>query len=176
MDTKGKCLWKKWYHKRNVHWLKQIKKKNKVSNPPKNPTVLPRHCLITFMLVKGWNTNLGKRTLCRQRNALGITEFSTQIIKFASCKHFSIWEAILILFEEYIDEILYWWDSETIISCADLKDSDSGKASCTVLLNPQGWGREVGKQSFKTGKFAFILLPTTNWQLPRAFARLPRWC
>ena len=29
----------------------------------------------------------------------------------------------------------------------------------------------MGKQSFKTGEFAFILLPTTDWHLPRAFAR-----
>ena len=101
MGTKGKCLWKKWYHERNDHWLKQIKKKTKVSNPPKNPTVLQRHCIITFMLVKGWNTNLGRRNLCRQRKALGITESNTQIITFASSRHFSIWEAILILFEEY---------------------------------------------------------------------------
>ena len=28
----------------------------------------------------------------------------------------------------------------------------------------------MGKQSFKTGKFAFILLPTTNGHSPRAFA------
>ena len=28
----------------------------------------------------------------------------------------------------------------------------------------------MGKQSFKTGEFAFILLPTTDWHLPRAFA------
>ena len=101
MGAKGKCLWKKWYHKRNVHWLKQIKKKTKVSNPPKNPTVLQRHCLITFRLVKGWDPNLGRRSLCLQRSALGTTEFIAQVIKFPSSKHFSIWEATLILFEEY---------------------------------------------------------------------------
>lgn len=32
---KGKCIWKNWHHKRNVYWLKQTKKKTKVSNPPK---------------------------------------------------------------------------------------------------------------------------------------------
>lgn len=43
----------------------------------------------------------GQKNLCLQRNALGITEFNTQVIKFPTSKHFSIREAVLILFEEY---------------------------------------------------------------------------